>query len=593
MAHVVAKRSEVTIPTSTFERGEVVLGSDPEAQYDVVCAACGTLAMSNASCTTPPTTPRDRKRYFDCVCDVPDPTTASLVELDALAARREEQSWILHLDDTQLFADSASLSHLMARVDSTQDLILFRTNTSSREQEYAYRKKILPRSTLDGVGFLFHSSHLDLAKWDASTGCARWRLLNRLSSRLRVKWIDTVPIIEHPLQRHLPATAPDDFKVSLIILETRGRRSWTNELLLSLQIPEFDPLVAEIIVASIDSPEGTYGDDVFVTNLTPGSGMGELGALAASEKVLLLSDSVALDKVHSGHLLRSVGGQVTDPCSLQTALTALINFHLDEPPNRLVGLFSETENAGDFSPPLPTTAETFDVFSEPDALVGGSTWSHLLPRTLLTARSTLEELAAILDDHDAAGGDNEPLHPVCHPILLSALSVRASGGLPPLRILPPRKSVTDRVYDCRQRGWPNVTYGVTAGDWVFAGSEGMLLSRDGGQDADEAEPQDLVEAAVRAERSSSDIDPDLGGDGAGTIIGAGDDDDDDDRPTLEACIAAVGDLLGSAAADEWIVYGDQVGVAGAQGMKVGIEKASEIEPSRWEEARSMGRCYLT
>ncbi|KWU44404.1 Proteophosphoglycan ppg4 [Rhodotorula sp. JG-1b] len=572
VAHVVAKRSEVTIPTSTFERGEVVLGSDPEAQYDVVCAACGTLAMSNASCTTPPTTPRDRKRYFDCVCDVPDATTASLVELDALAARREEQSWILHLDDTQLFADSASLSHLMARVDSTQDLILFRTNTSSREQEYAYRKKILPRSALDGVGFLFHSSHLDLAKWDASTGCARWRLLNRLSSRLRVKWIDTVPIIEHPLQRHLPATAPDDFKVSLIILETRGRRSWTNELLLSLQIPEFDPLVAEIIVASIDSPEGTYGDDVFVTNLTPGSGMGELGALAASEKVLLLSDSVALDK---------------------TALTALINFHLDEPPNRLVGLFSETENAGDFSPPLPTTAETFDVFAEPDALVGGSTWSHLLPRTLLIARSTLEELAAVLDDHDTAGGDNEPLHPVCHPILLSALSVRASGGLPPLRILPPRKSVTDRVHDCRQRGWPNVTYGVTAGDWVFAGGEGMLLSRDGDQDADEAESQDLVEAAVRAERSSSDLDPDLGGDGAGTIIGAGDDDDNDDRPTLEACIAAIGDLLGSAAADEWIVFGDQVGVAGAQGMKVGIEKASEIEPSRWEEARSMGRCYLT
>lgn len=280
-------------------------------------------------------------------------------------------------------------------------------------------------------------------------------------------------------------------------------------------------------------------------------------------------------------------------------MTALINFHLDES-NRLVGLFSETENAGDFSPPLPTTADTFDVFSEPDALVGGSTWSHLLPRTLLTARSTLEELAAVLDDHDDAGGNNEPLHPVCHPILLSALSVRASGGRAPLRILPPRKSVTDRVYDCRQRGWPNVTYGVTAGDWVFAGGERMPLNRDEEHDADdEAESRDLVEAAVRAERFFlSELDPDRGGDHDGTFTGAGDDDDEnDDRPTLEACIAAVGDLLGSgsgsAAADEWIVYGDQVGVSGAQGMKVGIEKASEIEPSRWEEARTMGRCYLT
>ena len=111
-----------------------------------------------------------------------------------------------------------------------------------------------------------------------------------------------------PDYRTPSAAAPDDFKVSLIILETRGRRSWTNELLLSLQIPEFDPLVAEIIVASIDSPEGTYGDEVFVANLTPGSGLGELGALAASEKVLLLSDSVALDKVSSGPCFGSSRG---------------------------------------------------------------------------------------------------------------------------------------------------------------------------------------------------------------------------------------------------------------------------------------------
>ncbi|GAA5867352.1 hypothetical protein JCM3774_003559 [Rhodotorula dairenensis] len=576
VVHVVAKRSDVTIPSATFERDELVLYADPDAQYEAVCAACGALAMPNQSCTAPPRAPKDRKRYFDCVCDLPDPTVASLAELNTLVARRDEPSWVLHLDDTQAFADPASLAHLMARVDSPEDLILFRANTSSKEQEYAFRKKILPRSTLDGVGFLFHSSHLDLAKWDASRGCARWRMLNRLASRLRVKWIDTAPIVEHPLQRHLPATSPDHFKVSLVVLETRGRRSWTNELLTALQIPEFDPLIAEIVVASVDSPEGAYGEDVFVANLSGGSGLGEIGALAASDHVLLLSDSVVLDK---------------------TALTALINYHLDEP-ERLVGLFSETATDGDFAAPLPTSAAEFDVFSEPDTLVGSSTWSHLLPRTLLTTRSNFDELASVLDDHEAAGA--EPLHPVCHPILLSALSVRASGGLAPLRVLPPRKSIIDRVYDCRQRGWANVTYGTTAGEWTSDLPSGIEAARSEqnvellAADDDEAvgrsdstgserDSEDLVEAAARVERAHLDH--------VGRETDSGDSlPFDGGTPSLQECVALVGEMLGS---QEWFVYGDEVGVSGAQGLSVGLEKASEVDSARWEAARSMKRCYLT
>ncbi|GAA5993395.1 hypothetical protein JCM10908_002644 [Rhodotorula pacifica] len=568
IAHVVAKRSEVEIPSATFDRGELELQADLEGYYTTVCEACGTFAMANASCTTPPTAPQDRKRYFDCVCSLPEPATAALTELDTLAARREEESWILHLDDTQAFADATSLSLLMARVDSTDDLILFRTNTTSREQEYAFRKKILPRSTLDGVGFLFHSSHLDVANWDPSTGCARWRLLNRLASHLRVKWIDVVPTIEHPLQRHLPETPPDDFKVSLIVLETRGKPSWTNQLLLSLQIPEFDPLIAEIVVASIDSTEGTYGDEAFVAQLSPGSGLGEIGALAATDKVLILSDSVAIDK---------------------TALTALINFHLDEP-NRLLGLFSETDLDGGFSPPLPTTSEEFDVFSEPDALVGNPSWSHLLPRTLLTSRSHLDELANILDDRDKAG--EEPVHPICHPVLLSALSVRANGGKAPLRVLPPRRSVVDRVFDCRQRGWPNVTYGPTAGDWTFV-SEVSHALEDAQLDVDEEaatadpdESEDLVAAAKRAEGLHIQHARDL----KKTSPPSEHQQEDVPPPSFEECVAIVGEILGS---DEFYIYGDEVGIAGAQGMKVGSEKASEVEPERWQGARLMKRCFLT
>lgn len=290
-------------------------------------------------------------------------------------------------------------------------------------------------------------------------------------------------------------------------------------------------------------------------------------------------------------------------------MTALISYHLDEP-ERLVGLFSETATDGEFAPRLPTSAEEFDVFTEPDALVGTSTWSHLLPRTLLTARSNLDELAAVLEDRESAGA--EPLPPICHPVLLSALSVRASGGRAPLRVLPPRKSVTDRVHDCRQRGWANVTYGTTAGDWTeedLMSNDEMDVTPAGAAygirqrqsvdetaspeagpdqqpdwDRSERDGEDLVEAADRSERLHRDH------------IRRETDSDDSrpptfgEAPSLPECIALVGDLLGS---QEWITYGDQVGVAGAQGLSVGFEQASEVEPARWEAARSMGRCYLT
>ncbi|BGP48791.1 hypothetical protein JCM10450v2_004667 [Rhodotorula kratochvilovae] len=558
---------EIDIPPPSFQRDEVALRVDPAEEYARLCEQCGALAAEGASCATAPAGPAERRAYFDCVCALPDRNAHVMYDLEAFA--RDDGGWVLYMDDSTLFVAPESLALLMAEVDARDELVLFRSNTSSHEQDDTFRQKILPRAPLDGVGFLFHSSHLDLTAWSGETRCGKWATLSRLAGRLRLKWLDLVPTMEHPLQRHLPATPAEDFKFSVIVLETQGRIAWTPRVLDLFQSPELEPLVNEVVVVSVDSPDGVYGIGLPVVNPTIGSGMAELASLVSSERVLLLSDSVLLDK---------------------PAITALLTFHLDFP-SRLLGLFTETDagpTGGDFSAPLETSQDMFDVFSEPDALVGLPAWTHLRPRALLTPRAHLAELAELL----APQPEEEKLHPACHPVLLSALSTRAAG-LSPLRVLPPRRSIVDRVHDCRARSWADVDYGHVGGDWAVPAPQG---------EEEEDEELEGLEGVVDEEEDDDEEEHD-------------DDEEHDDGeaqhverhlppapthvdvdeaafphpPTLDECLALVGGILGPGA-EEWLVPGTEVGVAGPLGVRVEVVDAEEIDDERWKEARRMEQC---
>ncbi|GAA5891062.1 hypothetical protein JCM5296_007365 [Sporobolomyces johnsonii] len=537
ISQAIAFRESVDIPSTSFNRDEIELEGIAAADYEELCARCGDLAEGGI-CTTPPLDLDLRRQYFECACSSPDSTALVMYELEAFAT--QGSGWILYLDDDKTFVSPSSLSLLMAQVDSPDQLVVFRSNTTTGEQDVDFRKKVIPRSTMDGVGFLFHSSHLDITQWSETSRCGKWATFSRLAARLRLKWLDLVPTMSHPLQRHLPHTEPDDFKMTVIILETQHRISWTALLLETLQMPEFIPLVAGTVIASIDTEEGAYGPGVKVVNPSIGSGLAELAALADTESVLLLSDSVLLDK---------------------SALTALLTFHLDSP-TRLVGLFTSTD-PDDFPLPLPTTPEDFDIFTEPDALVGLPTYTHLLPRALLTSKPHLETLNAVL------AAQQEPLHPMCHPLLLSAIATSKSGHAP-LRILPPEQSVVDRVYDCRIRSWPEVEYGATAGDWatpVLLEDEDEDVLLDDEEDGLDAGEDDGPPSSRKRLVLDIDLPP---------------------TPALDECISRIDSIMGSS---DWLQPGTEVGVAGPLGVKVGIEKAEGVEEERWQAARRMDRCY--
>ncbi|GAA6060044.1 hypothetical protein JCM10212_001041 [Sporobolomyces blumeae] len=605
ITQAIAVSPGVDVPAASFDRDETELRGSVEDDYDELCSRCGPLA-GPGGCTTPPQDSRERKAYFDCACSTPDSTALSMYDLEAFGSQAE--GWILYLDDDKTFVSPSSLSLLMAEIDSTEELVVFRSNTTTGDHAFDFRKKILPRSSMDGIGYLFHSSHLPLTQWSATTRCGKWATFTSLAAKLRIKWIDLVPTMSHPLRRHLPETPSEVFKMTVIVLETQGRASWTTRLLDRLQEPELLNLVAEVVVASVDKTEDDYEPGVKVVRLSPGSGLAELGGLAESEKVLILSDSVFLDKA---------------------ALTSLLTFHLDSP-NRLVGLFTESSpNA--FSPSLVTDPTEFDVFDEVDALVGTSRFTHLQPRTLLTTRSILRNLTSFVERSTAAAPDRltrEPLHPKCHAVLLSALSIEASGGQAPLRVLPPEQSVVDRVHDCRIRSWPEVDYGVSAGA-VGAGEEDEVVERDPvGSDEpdgadDEADEEEDEEETAGEEQDDADLDLEtLTDEQLQAIIDAEDPDEPSLRrqrkkrspewvdvparprpaelgrrrqarstaaPSLSDCISRASALIGSS---DWTGHvGTEVGVSGPLGVKFGVEKADEVDRERWERSRRIERCY--
>lgn len=302
ITNFVAGRESANLPPSSSIRETVAIEANLEADYAALCTSCGSLAEPGEACTTPPTDLNRRRKFYDCLCRAHDSSEAGMYDLDALAldiAGSPDSGgpgWILYLNDDHTFVARDSLSLLMAEVEDKNHLIVFRSNSSSGTQDVAYGKKVLPRSNLDGVGFIFHSDHLEHTAWDG-TRCGMWTTFESLSNHLVVKWTDVIPTMQHPLQRHLPRTPASDFKVSVVILESPGRISWTAFLIEAMQAIELETLVSEIVVLSTTNEDGAYGLGVKVINPSKRSGLAEVAAAVASERTLLLRDDVALDKV--------------------------------------------------------------------------------------------------------------------------------------------------------------------------------------------------------------------------------------------------------------------------------------------------------
>lgn len=293
--HIVARPETQVLAVTNVSTMAVALEADLSADYALLCKTCSSLAASSdpLSCHVPPTTLVERRAYFDCACELPDSTTSSRYSLNAFAS---PGGWILWLDDDRMFVARDSLAHIMAAVDAPNQMIVFRANTTSNAQEANYKKKLMPSGELEGTGFLFHSSHMGLRGWYGNR-CGISSLFDTLAKTLQIKWLDTVPVIEHPLMRHRYTYAEEDLRVTIVIFHTRDNVHWWGDVVADLRGSTYASLVKEVVILSSDLKSGMLGEGVRIVNPLAGSGLLGAAGLASTAGVLLLSDSVKLNKV--------------------------------------------------------------------------------------------------------------------------------------------------------------------------------------------------------------------------------------------------------------------------------------------------------
>lgn len=270
----------------------------------------------------------------------------------------------------------------------------------------------------------------------------------------------------------------------------------------------------------------------------------------------------------------AIADNFADSLLQQTALTSLLNYWLDDP-LRLVGFFTETvEHA--FSPRLTTDEDDYDHIDEVDPIVGVANYTHLLPRTLLAHKSIFDSLTDTLSSSRPGA---TALNPKCHPLLLSALAGKVNDGQPPSRVLPPPRSIVDRVHGCRVRQYARVGFDPLPGDAVestpSSSPEHQRQKRDRGDESDDGYDGDAVASAAEEEDELDLNTVELG-------------------PTLQECIAAIDVLLGGTGQEDepqWLHYGNEVGVAGAHGVKLGVEEGG-VSDERWQAIRREDECFF-
>ncbi|SCV69908.1 BQ2448_1302 [Microbotryum intermedium] len=539
---VVAKEG-AALPPPGPKRDVLSVTFDLDADQDRLCHKCGHLAATvpgltgARSCELSPLDSIAKKRYWDCACSAADSTAPLMYDLDALVIDDGSRGWVMYLDDDKLLADRDAIAHLMAQIDTENDLIVFRANTTATHGiRFDLGKKMITRSDIGTIGFLFHTSHLENNSWTA-TRCSMWETFSRLSRHSRVKWVDLVPVIDHPLQHHLmrPKFAAHDlFASSIVVLETLGGLTqWTEQLVSSLLDPSQSIFRSDVSMLTVDTYEKRpYTRKVEIRAAKAGKGLAQISALGTSPRVLILADSVRLDKVgpnHSESAFCDRSFALTLSTPPQSVLTSLLTYALDEP-DRLVGLFTETA-LEEFSPPLDVDPESFRGHLEPSPMPGITRFSHLLPRAIIVNRAHLKTLKHI---HSA-----QPLPAQCHPVLLSAIAYNVSGQ-PPLRVLPPPNSVVDHVYNCRRDDFHDTTYGFLPGDDAAPSIKQLQ------------DPEFVLK-----------------------------------DHTLADCFRMVNQRMGWG---YWKVWSEHVGTTSVFGARAGIVRSNEIDQETWEAVLKEEKC---
>ena len=138
---------------------------------DTVCQECQYLNPHSMTCGQAPMLGDPmRQVYLECYCSTSYPMNTLVNQLLDRAAGMSNtygEGWVIILDDDNLFTSSTAVSDIMLDARHRDQLVLFRSRLGRMTpSDEGMDKPFVTRGDIDASNYMFHTSHIDIARWD-------------------------------------------------------------------------------------------------------------------------------------------------------------------------------------------------------------------------------------------------------------------------------------------------------------------------------------------------------------------------------------------------------------------------------------------
>ncbi|KAK4702969.1 hypothetical protein P7C70_g3250, partial [Phenoliferia sp. Uapishka_3] len=218
-----------------------------------VCQKCRHLNPEMPTCQAAPWIGSPgRDVFLDCFCSTAFPMNLLINDLLLRLQDTRKSGWVLVLDDDNFLTSNLALSDLMLDPEHSTQLLLFQSYLGRlTPSSSSVGKKVPVLGDIDASNYMFHTSQLPHAMWDAKR-CADWRSISHLARLLEVKWSAAQPIMSHPLRPKLGGLGlRNDLSTTLevvIFMEEGGVSAWVADSVFRYCAKQYRHMVEHIVI---------------------------------------------------------------------------------------------------------------------------------------------------------------------------------------------------------------------------------------------------------------------------------------------------------------------------------------------------------
>lgn len=168
--HIIITDDAPSMSYLTDTPAELVKSSSVAFDPQAVCRECQHLSEGAKTCGQAPGPGKPgRQAFFDCYCNSSYPMNSlvnNLFDRVKTMVAKSGAGWIIILDDDNIFTSNTAVSDIMLEARHHDQLVLFQSKLGRMTPLVDnVNKSYVTRGDIDASNYMFHTSHIDLARW--------------------------------------------------------------------------------------------------------------------------------------------------------------------------------------------------------------------------------------------------------------------------------------------------------------------------------------------------------------------------------------------------------------------------------------------